>query len=74
MCQSAFTLISGALPTVDNDERLLKIKGRIALFIQTMDVGLLWVVLGASGAASGAAPAATAGSEVEAMLRASRDG
>ena len=39
-CAKAFTLISGALPTVDNDERLLKIKGRIALFIQTMDVGL----------------------------------
>lgn len=37
MCQSAIKLISAALPTVDNDERLLKIKGVIALFIQTMD-------------------------------------
>ncbi|KAK8213195.1 Rab GTPase-binding exocyst subunit S15 [Zalaria obscura] len=37
MCQSAVTLISTALPTVDNDEKLLKIKGVIALFIQTME-------------------------------------
>ncbi|TKA82428.1 hypothetical protein B0A49_00027 [Cryomyces minteri] len=37
MCQSAITLISSALPTVDNDEKLLKIKGVIALFVQTMD-------------------------------------
>jgi hypothetical protein len=37
MCQSAIKLISAALPTVDNDEKLLKIKGVIALFIQTMD-------------------------------------
>ncbi|KAL2358727.1 exocyst complex component Sec15 [Cryomyces antarcticus] len=37
MCQSAITLISSALPTVDNDEKLLKIKSVIALFIQTMD-------------------------------------
>ncbi|KAF2434753.1 exocyst complex subunit Sec15-like protein [Tothia fuscella] len=36
MCQSAITLISNALPKVDSDEKLLKIKGRIALFIQTM--------------------------------------
>lgn len=41
MCQSALTLISNALPTVDNDETLLKIKGRIALFIQTMEVSIL---------------------------------
>jgi exocyst complex component 6 len=40
MCQSAITLISNALPTVDNDDTLLKIKGRIALFIQTMEVSL----------------------------------
>lgn len=38
MCQSAITLITNALPTVDNDERLLKIKGVVALFVQTMDV------------------------------------
>lgn len=37
MCQSAIKLISSALPTVENDEKLLKIKGVIALFIQTMD-------------------------------------
>jgi hypothetical protein len=38
MCQSAITLVSKALPTIDNDERLLKIKGVIALFVQTMGV------------------------------------
>lgn len=38
MCQSAITLITNALPMVDNDERLLKIKGVVALFVQTMDV------------------------------------
>lgn len=38
MCQSAVTLISKTLHTVDNDEKLLKIKGVLALFIQTMDV------------------------------------
>ncbi|TKA78593.1 hypothetical protein B0A55_03879 [Friedmanniomyces simplex] len=37
MCQSAITLISSALHTITNDEALLKIKGVIALFIQTMD-------------------------------------
>jgi exocyst complex component 6 len=37
MCQSAIALITNALHRVDNDEKLLKIKGRIALFIQTMD-------------------------------------
>lgn len=37
MCQSAIALISNALHSVDNDEKLLKIKGRISLFIQTMD-------------------------------------
>ncbi|KAG9900960.1 exocyst complex subunit Sec15-like protein, partial [Aureobasidium melanogenum] len=36
MCQSAITLVSKALPTIDNDERLLKTKGVIALFVQTM--------------------------------------
>jgi exocyst complex component 6 len=38
MCQSGIALISKALQTVENDEKLLKIKGRIALFIQTMEV------------------------------------
>lgn len=37
MCQSAISLINAALPMVSNDEKLLKIKGVIALFIQTMD-------------------------------------
>ena len=37
MCQSAINLISGALHTIDNDGKLLKIKSIIALFIQTMD-------------------------------------
>ncbi|KAI5365063.1 Putative exocyst complex component EXOC6/Sec15, EXOC6/PINT-1/Sec15/Tip20, domain 2 [Septoria linicola] len=37
MCQSSVSLISTALHHVDNDERLLKVKGVIALFIQTMD-------------------------------------
>ena len=37
MSQSVISLISTALHDVDNDEKLLKIKGVIALFIQTMD-------------------------------------
>ncbi|EMF11961.1 exocyst complex component Sec15 [Sphaerulina musiva SO2202] len=37
MCQSSVSLISTALHHIDNDERLLKVKGVIALFIQTMD-------------------------------------
>lgn len=37
MCQSAIMLISKALHEVTNAEVLLKIKGHIALFIQTMD-------------------------------------
>ncbi|KAF2457179.1 exocyst complex subunit Sec15-like-domain-containing protein [Lineolata rhizophorae] len=37
MCQNAITLISNALHTVDNDEILLKIKGRVSLFMQTME-------------------------------------
>ncbi len=40
MCQTAITLISKALYEVDNAEVLLKIKGVIALFIQTMDVSI----------------------------------
>ncbi len=38
MCQTAVTLISKALHEVDNAEVVLKIKGVIALFIQTMEV------------------------------------
>lgn len=41
MCQSAIKLITGELHTVDNDELLLKIKGRIALFMLTMEVRIL---------------------------------
>lgn len=37
MCQSAVSLISSALRNVDNDDKLLKLKGVLALFIQTMD-------------------------------------
>ncbi|KAK4622129.1 Exocyst complex component sec15 [Fulvia fulva] len=37
MSQSVVSLISSALHNVDNDENLLRIKGIIALFIQTMD-------------------------------------
>lgn len=40
MCGTAIKLITKALDTVDNAEVLLKIKGVIALFIQTMDVSL----------------------------------
>jgi hypothetical protein len=38
MCQSAITLITNSLPTVTSDELLLKIKGRIVLFMLTMEV------------------------------------
>ncbi|KAJ4324122.1 Rab GTPase-binding exocyst subunit S15 [Neodidymelliopsis sp. IMI 364377] len=37
MCQSAIKLLSNSLPTVESDELLLKIKGRIALFMLTME-------------------------------------
>jgi hypothetical protein len=37
MCQSTITLINVALISVDSDEKLLKIKGIVALFIQTMN-------------------------------------
>ena len=40
MCQSAIALISKALHEVTNAEVLLKIKGHIALFIQTMSVSI----------------------------------
>jgi hypothetical protein len=38
MCKEAIDLVKKALPTVNNDELLLKIKGRIALFMLTMEV------------------------------------
>jgi exocyst complex component 6 len=37
MCQTAINLISKALQTVNNAEMLLKVKGVVALFIQTME-------------------------------------
>lgn len=37
MCQSAISLLTASLPSISNDEKLLKVKGVIALFIQTMD-------------------------------------
>ena len=40
MCQTAITLISKALSAVDSTEVLLKIKGIVALFIQTMMVSI----------------------------------
>jgi hypothetical protein len=43
MCQSTIALVSKSLPTIDNDERLLKIKGVIALFVQTMGVSFVHV-------------------------------
>jgi len=36
MCQSAISLIGSALHNVESDDKLLKIKGVIALFVQTM--------------------------------------
>jgi hypothetical protein len=41
MCQSAINLITKNLHTVENDELLLKIKGRVALFMLTMEVRLV---------------------------------
>ena len=38
MCQTAISLVSKALDQIDTAETLLKIKGVIALFIQTLDV------------------------------------
>ncbi|KAK5108295.1 hypothetical protein LTR62_008610 [Meristemomyces frigidus] len=37
MCQSAISLLNNALRIIESDDKLLKIKGVIALFIQTMD-------------------------------------
>jgi hypothetical protein len=41
MCQSAINLITKNLHMVENDELLLKIKGRVALFMLTMEVSCL---------------------------------
>jgi exocyst complex component 6 len=41
MIQTAMKLITKALDEVDNAEVVLKIKGVIALFIQTMDASIL---------------------------------
>jgi acetolactate synthase regulatory subunit len=41
MCLGAIALISKALPAVQNDELLLKVKGRVSLFMLTMEVSLL---------------------------------
>lgn len=40
MCSSAIALTSKALTGIDNAETLLKIKGLIALFVQTMEVSI----------------------------------
>lgn len=42
MCHTAIALTSKALNEVSNAEILLKIKGVIALFIQTMEVRRCW--------------------------------
>jgi len=49
MCNTAINLISKALDVVDNAEVLLKIKGVIALFIQTMDVRNIIPISGCIG-------------------------
>lgn len=38
MCQSAINLITKNLHMVESDELLLRIKGRVALFMLTMEV------------------------------------
>lgn len=38
MCQTAISIISKALDDVDNADLIVKIKGVVALFIQTMEV------------------------------------
>jgi hypothetical protein len=40
MCTAAITITSKALTNIDNAEVLLKIKGFIAMFIQTMEVSI----------------------------------
>jgi len=41
MCQSAINLITKNLHMVENDELLLRIKGRVALFMLTMEVSVV---------------------------------
>lgn len=41
MCSAAINLTARALNDVSNAEVLLKIKGFIALFVQTMEVGVV---------------------------------
>lgn len=48
MCQSAINLITSQLHTVENDELLLKIKGRIALFMLTMEVRYILPIISRS--------------------------
>lgn len=48
MCNAAIALTLKALGNVGNAEGLLKVKGSIALFIQTMDVGRDTVPLASS--------------------------
>jgi hypothetical protein len=40
MCTAAITITAKALTNIDNAEVLLKIKGFIAMFIQTMEVSI----------------------------------
>lgn len=40
MCTAAITITAKALTDIDNAEVLLKIKGFIAMFIQTMEVSI----------------------------------
>jgi hypothetical protein len=44
MCSAAIKLTSKALNSVDNAEILLRVKGFIALFIQTMEVRAYWAL------------------------------
>lgn len=53
MIQSAIKLITRALNEVDNAELVLKIKGIIALFIQTMDASFLYLLLTLSDSLQG---------------------
>jgi len=48
MIQTAITLITKALETINNAEAILKIKAAIALFIQTMDVSWKYKLMNVS--------------------------
>lgn len=52
MCQSAIALIKNSLSSVSSDELLLKIKGRVALFMLTMEVRL-FIPIDLSSSANG---------------------